>query len=270
MTHLPPSNSLPSPTELDTAVVLPAALETGGISSPDVPPVSSNSMTHEEAIEVAAKAVDPKSFQLPLSTPWTRRQITNDVEKAVAVYLEARGAVLSDADLPQSPWPASDWAIDRIAALEAENLSLREDLNDAEQMLRMGIGEEERYQSRVAKAHKALFEGDPTDIPERSARFCEEANEVCQAFGMTREEAHQLVDYTYGRPSGDPAAEIGAAMLTLTSLCVVAEFDLMVSAESDLRKLQRPETIARIRAKRSTRHGRGPLPGVDMGKGDAS
>lgn len=33
--------------------------------------------------------------------------------------------------------------------------------------------------------------------------------------------------------------------------------------EADLVKLQQPETIARIRAKRATRHGRGPLPGLD-------
>ncbi len=33
----------------------------------------------------------------------------------------------------------------------------------------------------------------------------------------------------------------------------------MECAEADLEKLQRPETIARIRAKRATRHGRGPL-----------
>lgn len=121
----------------------------------------------------------------------------------------------------------------------------------------------ERYQDRVASVHGPLFDGDPTDVEERRARFFEEANEACQALGMTREEARQLVDYTYDRPVGEPAKEVGAAMLTLTSLCVVADLDLMACAEADLEKLQRPETIARIRAKRSTRHGRGPLPGLD-------
>lgn len=122
---------------------------------------------------------------------------------------------------------------------------------------------DEGYQDRVEEAHYALFHDDPTDVTERCARFFEEANETCQAFGMTRHEAHQLVDYTYDRPIGEPAKEVGAAMLTLTSLCVVADLNLFGCAEADLEKLQRPETIARIRAKRSTRHGRWPLPGYD-------
>jgi len=120
----------------------------------------------------------------------------------------------------------------------------------------------EPFQARVAAAHYALFHDDPTDAAERLARFAEEANETCQSLGMTREDAHALVDYTYDRPAGEPAKEIGSALLTLASLCVVAGYDLMACGEADLQKLQRPETIARIRAKRATRHGRGPLPGL--------
>jgi hypothetical protein len=119
------------------------------------------------------------------------------------------------------------------------------------------------YQHRVAAAHYALFHDDPTDTAERLARYAEETNEVLQAFGMSREDMHRLVDYTWDRPAGEPAKEIGAALLTLTSLCVVAGYDVMACGEADLEKLQRPETIARIRAKRATRHGRGPLPGFD-------
>lgn len=118
------------------------------------------------------------------------------------------------------------------------------------------------FQERVAAAHGALFDGDPTDLAERRDRFGEEANEVQQALGQTREAAHQLVDYTYDRPAGEPKTEIGAAALTLASLCVIGGWDMMECAEADLEKLQRPETIARIRAKRATRHGRGPLPGL--------
>jgi hypothetical protein len=121
----------------------------------------------------------------------------------------------------------------------------------------------ETYQDRVAAAHHALFHDDPTDVEERRARFLEEAYETVQALGMTGEEAIALAKYSFSRPVGEPEKEIGAAMLTLTSLCVTAGFDLMTCANADLEKLQRPETIARIRAKRSTRHGRGPLPGLD-------
>jgi hypothetical protein len=125
-----------------------------------------------------------------------------------------------------------------------------------------GLVEAPTFQDRVAKAHVALFDGDPTDLIERRDRFVEEANEVGQVLGMTREEAHQLVDYTYGRPVGEPEKEIGAAMVTLASICVVGGWNMQACAEADLAKLRTPETIARIRAKRATRHGRGPLPGL--------
>ncbi|MCZ7974421.1 hypothetical protein O9X80_07950 [Agrobacterium salinitolerans] len=119
------------------------------------------------------------------------------------------------------------------------------------------------YQSRVAAAHHALFHDDPTDIAERNARSFEESVETAQAFGMSEDDAIALVKYTFSRPVGEPAKELGAKVLTAFSLGVVAGIDVMAAAEADLEKLQRPETIARIRAKRSTRHGRGPLPGFD-------
>ncbi|WP_421358194.1 hypothetical protein [Agrobacterium rosae] len=119
------------------------------------------------------------------------------------------------------------------------------------------------FQKRVEAAHHPLFHDDPTDIEERRARFWEEAGETVQSFGMTEEDAVKLVRYTWSRAKGEPAKEIGAAMLTLASLCVVAGYDLSECAEADLENLQRPETIERIRAKRATRYGRGPLPGFD-------
>ncbi|MFP5078254.1 hypothetical protein ACLE20_13180 [Rhizobium sp. YIM 134829] len=123
--------------------------------------------------------------------------------------------------------------------------------------------EERSYQDRVADAHYALFHDDPTDVAERIARFFEEAAETCQALGMTHDDASKLLAYTFSRPAGEPSKEIGSAKLTLASLCVLAGYDMDACGEADLEKLQRPETIARIRAKRATRHGRGPLPGLD-------
>jgi hypothetical protein len=123
--------------------------------------------------------------------------------------------------------------------------------------------EREPFQDRVAAAHVALFHDDPTDIAERRDRFGEEANELQQALGQTREEAHRLVDYTYDRPAGEVQKEIGAAALTLASLCVEGGWNMMACAEADLAALQTPEKIAKVRAKRATRHGRGSLPGLD-------
>ena len=42
-----------------------------------------------------------------------------------------------------------------------------------------------------------------TDKLQRNHRFLEEALELVQACDCTREEAHMLVDYVYGRPVGE-------------------------------------------------------------------
>lgn len=125
------------------------------------------------------------------------------------------------------------------------------------------VKDEPEFQDRVAAAHVPLFHDDPTDLPERRDRFYEEATEAVQALGMTEDEAHQLVAYTFGRPLGEVRKEIGAAALTLASLCVVGGWDMMECAEADLAALCTPEKIAKVRAKRASRHGRGPLPGID-------
>lgn len=164
---------------------------------------------------------------------------------------------------------------DLIVAIEDAGLLLHDDMTDAAKAVRElisiraaakvranseGDGE---FQSRVAKAHHALFHDDPTDVAERRDRFYEEATEAVQSFGMTEAEAHALVAYTFSRPVGAPEKEIGAAALTLASLCVEAGYDMMACAEADLAALVTPEKIAKVRAKRATRHGRGPLPGLD-------
>lgn len=45
------------------------------------------------------------------------------------------------------------------------------------------------------------------DREERNHRFLEEALELVQACGCTASEAHQLVDYVFGRPVGEPTQE---------------------------------------------------------------
>lgn len=118
------------------------------------------------------------------------------------------------------------------------------------------------FQNQVAAAMPAVFHDDPTDIAERIARFMEEANELAQSFGMHRHALHELVDYTYDRPVGDREKEIGGVMVTLASLCVVANTDMEACGAADLTLFQMPATIERIRKKRATRHGRGALPGI--------
>lgn len=119
------------------------------------------------------------------------------------------------------------------------------------------------YQERVARHVAALTVGDPTDLAERRNRFGEESLEFQQSLGQTRAEAHALVDYVHGRSVGVPRAEAGGTAYTLAALANEAGLDLAACGEEELERLSTPEAMERIRLKRASRHGRGPLPGRD-------
>jgi hypothetical protein len=97
------------------------------------------------------------------------------------------------------------------------------------------------------------------DKRERNHRFLEEALELVQACGATREEALQLVDYVYGRPVGEQRQEVGGVMVTLAALCSASELDM---DEEGHREVDRIATrIHEIRAKQASKPKFSPLPG---------
>ncbi|MGF7131972.1 hypothetical protein P3T40_003455 [Paraburkholderia sp. EB58] len=98
------------------------------------------------------------------------------------------------------------------------------------------------------------------DREERNHRFFEEAAELVQACGMTASEAHQLVDYTWGRPMGEPFQEVGGVMVTLAALCLANGLDMHAAGETELARINVPETIAKIRAKQAAKPKHSPLP----------
>lgn len=65
------------------------------------------------------------------------------------------------------------------------------------------------------------------DPVERGARFIEEALELIQATGITREHAHAMVDYVYDRPVGKVADEVGGAGITLMALANVEQLNVL-------------------------------------------
>lgn len=72
------------------------------------------------------------------------------------------------------------------------------------------------------------------DREERNHRFLEEALELVQSCGCSAHEAHQLVDYVYGRPSGEPSQEVGGVMVTLAALCLANHFNMHEDGETEL------------------------------------
>lgn len=95
---------------------------------------------------------------------------------------------------------------------------------------------------------------------ERSHRMLEEALELGQAVGCTRDEAHQLVDYVYGRPVGETIQEVGGVMLTLAALCRAHGVDMHEAGERELSRVW--TKVAAIRAKNASKPRNSPLPGT--------
>jgi hypothetical protein len=96
------------------------------------------------------------------------------------------------------------------------------------------------------------------DKQERNHRFLEESLELVQACGATSSEAHQLVDYVYGRPVGDRFQEVGGVMITLAALCLANDLDMHQAGEVELARIW--TKVEQIRAKQATKPKHSPLP----------
>lgn len=122
---------------------------------------------------------------------------------------------------------------------------------------------DETFQQRVQPWMLECFGAEiSANCLERNHRFFEEATELVQANGMTRSEAHQLVDYTFNRPVGDLRQEVGGVMVTLAALCLAAGADMHADGEIELRRINDPEVIEKIRAKQAAKPKHSPLPEV--------
>lgn len=85
-----------------------------------------------------------------------------------------------------------------------------------------------KFQNRVMRwMHTCFGEKISLDQVERNQRFTEEALELVQSCGMPKKDAHDLVEYVYGRPVGEKAQEVGGVMVTLAGLCTANRLDMM-------------------------------------------
>jgi NTP pyrophosphatase (non-canonical NTP hydrolase) len=114
------------------------------------------------------------------------------------------------------------------------------------------------YQARVDDWMQACFGAQiSADLTERCYRFLEEAGELCQALGMTQDQARQMIDYTFSREAGEPRQELGGVMVTLAALCNAAGLDMSGEGEAELTRIDDEATRAAIRAKQANKPLRG-------------
>lgn len=98
------------------------------------------------------------------------------------------------------------------------------------------------------------------DILERCDRFIEEALELVQSLGYSKERAHALVEYVFNRNKGEPAQEVGGVCVTLAALCTPAGIVLSEAAEIELERINHPDIVKKIRAKQAAKPTGSALP----------
>lgn len=115
------------------------------------------------------------------------------------------------------------------------------------------------FQTQVNQWMQATFGPKiSADTTERNHRFLEESLELVQACGCTASEAHQLVDYVFGRPVGDKPQEVGGAMVTLAALCQAQNLSMKACGYAELIRCW--HNIDKIRAKQAAKPKHSPLP----------
>jgi len=116
----------------------------------------------------------------------------------------------------------------------------------------------EPFQKRVRQWTLDCFgQAIADDKVERNHRFLEESLELVQTLGCTPSEAHQLVDYVFGRPQGVALQECGGVLVTLMALCNANGLTADLCGEIELKRVYKK--IEQIRAKQAAKPKHSPL-----------
>ena len=81
----------------------------------------------------------------------------------------------------------------------------------------------------------------------RLVRFGEEALELLQAGGLSKENVHELTDYVYGREKGKVAQEVAGVFTTLCSLAAAYQINLFNTVVTEAKRFS--ANIVKIRTK---------------------
>lgn len=105
------------------------------------------------------------------------------------------------------------------------------------------------WQSMVAKWVRSTF-GDEcqVDTRERGLRLVEEALELGQSVGITREDALAVLQQVYSRPKGEVHQEFGGLMITTLALAENQKQDLHECLVDEWNRINTTEVI--LKAKR--------------------
>jgi hypothetical protein len=118
-------------------------------------------------------------------------------------------------------------------------LSLQRELAEYQlQVLQMQRIPVPSFQQRVWEWFKSCF--GPAGIKDklqRYFRFYEEATELVQAGGMSRQDAHRMVDSVYDKAPGKVYQEVGGVATTLAMVCNAEGLELDHTADTELARV---------------------------------
>jgi len=160
----------------------------------------------------------------------------------------------------------SKWS-ESLHQCQQENARLVEETHRWSEAVKKLEAERDRFQVRVATWMQETFGPEVSaDYTERGFRFGEEAIELLQANGTTKEDVLKLVDYVYSRPVGELSQEVGGTMVTLAALCEARGLNLAALANDEQTRVEQPAVRAKIQRKQEDKRARmiaTPLPGND-------
>lgn len=165
-------------------------------------------------------------------------------------FLGDRKDVMASYSRPEAERMAASWNAcadipsDQIAKTIQEAFEAK-DLYDRGEL-------QESFQSRVHPWLVTCF-GDNyiEDKTERIHRFVEEALELAQACGCSKNEALNLLTYVFNRQAGDKQQEVGGVMTTLAALCQTQGLDMHEAGEAELARIW--TVVEKVRAKQDAK-----------------
>lgn len=109
---------------------------------------------------------------------------------------------------------------------------------EAAELLRVLIERHEPDQERVARwVRETMDEATLQNVRERCLRFIEEALELVQALGMSREDVLMMVEFVYNRHPGLPNQELAGVMVTALALATAAKLDAFDELHRELDRI---------------------------------
>lgn len=95
------------------------------------------------------------------------------------------------------------------------------------------------FQTRCRLWVEKTFGHQTSETRQKGFRFLEEAVELVESLGMTRENCHKIVDYVFDRNSpGEPYQELGGVMVTLATVAQVNGMNMLTAGSDEITRCE--------------------------------